>query len=339
MDEQEKLKEKVTAFYKKYNPGNLKNLELILQKYAGKEAELFARLRKKYEGSSTPAQQPKNSKPAGKSGAPKVISRESSSGGSSSSSSSRSSGSRSSSSSSSRSSGSGSGNGSGRSSSSSSSSSSSGASSSQIKPKDPGLDFRSADFDPLRALYAKGLQPPMRNVRPLDNISKARILLPAKSEDACHSVTLGKVARKPGSESKSQLEKDKQDGAKTVIDYIAEKVGIGPYTVLLDCFKRKSRICVTIRRVNSIRGTCVGLLVAFDKHMNIVLLDVVERYTIEQRQVGRSGNMETVELPRQRHLKQIFIRGDNVVMVREVAEAGNQHKSQKSQKPRQRTNT
>ena len=68
----------------------------------------------------------------------------------------------------------------------------------------------------------------------------------------------------------------------------------------------------------------VGLLIAFDKHMNIVLNDVTEKYTIEQKQPvkgcahARSERTKVVELPRQRYLKQILIRGDNVVMVREV---------------------
>ena len=41
-----------------------------------------------------------------------------------------------------------------------------------------GLDFLSAHFDPLLALYTAGLQPPNPRARPLDNLRKCRGILP-----------------------------------------------------------------------------------------------------------------------------------------------------------------
>ena len=45
-------------------------------------------------------------------------------------------------------------------------------------PKDPALDFFSESFDALRALYTRGLLPPVPRVKPLDNVVKCRLILP-----------------------------------------------------------------------------------------------------------------------------------------------------------------
>ncbi len=97
--------------------------------------------------------------------------------------------------------------------------------------------------------------------------------------------------------------------------------------VLRRCFLEKRRIVVMIRRVNSIRGTCSGFLKAFDKHMNLVLLDVTELFLpfhqYRRFQLENSDKLETGAVFRDRKLthrqfsKQLFIRGDNVVMIYE----------------------
>ena len=52
----------------------------------------------------------------------------------------------------------------------------------------------------------------------------------------------------------------------------------GPFRVLRRCFLERMKVFVVIRRVNSVRGTCFGFLKAFDKHMNLVLLDVTQEF-------------------------------------------------------------
>lgn len=52
-------------------------------------------------------------------------------------------------------------------------------------PPPPGaLDFFSEHFDALRALYTKGLQPPIPKVKVLDNVVKCRLILPPELPDS-----------------------------------------------------------------------------------------------------------------------------------------------------------
>lgn len=48
----------------------------------------------------------------------------------------------------------------------------------QFNPKHPLLDFFSDSFDALKALYTRGLQPPVPKVKVLDNVVKCRLILP-----------------------------------------------------------------------------------------------------------------------------------------------------------------
>eukprot|EP00761_Pharyngomonas_kirbyi_P005799 gb/GECH01005805.1/.p1 GENE.gb/GECH01005805.1/~~gb/GECH01005805.1/.p1 ORF type:complete len:198 (+),score=40.51 gb/GECH01005805.1/:1-594(+) len=52
----------------------------------------------------------------------------------------------------------------------------------------------------------------------------------------------------------------------------------GPISLIRECYIDQSRIKVVIRRKHGIRGTCEGIIVAFDKHMNLILKDVKEIY-------------------------------------------------------------
>ena len=53
---------------------------------------------------------------------------------------------------------------------------------------DPALDFLSPLFDPLAALAAAGLLPPVPHARPLDTVSRCRQLLPPDHPEAWQDV-------------------------------------------------------------------------------------------------------------------------------------------------------
>eukprot|EP00937_MAST-01D_sp_MAST-1D-sp2_P000885 g885.t1 len=144
------------------------------------------------------------------------------------------------------------------------------------------LNFSSPLFDPFMALCMK-VVPPCPGMVPLDNVSKARAFLPAGHEHACKtvvmehrdSVTSDKRLKEIAKYKKAPGEDRPMHKALSSIAATAAQV-YGPLSLLLTCFTDKRRVCVTIRRVNRVHGTCTGLLRAFDKHMNMVLADVVE---------------------------------------------------------------
>lgn len=123
----------------------------------------------------------------------------------------------------------------------------------------------------------------------------------------------------------------------------------GPLSVLYHAVMERKRVRVLVRYVDGIRGTLTGHLLAFDKHYNMLLRNVDEVYTpryydsvsaqdgessssslllsrtereVERRLRGYNNNKHATTTAggqgwtcRQRHLGQILVRGDNVVLV------------------------
>jgi len=82
---------------------------------------------------------------------------------------------------------------------------------------------------------------------------------------------------------------------------LAESLKDGPYSVLFKCFKSNEKVSVMVRRVNSIRGVCTGYLKAYDRHMNLVLYDVEEKYTVMvQRKKKKKKKKKSKKKPKHR---------------------------------------
>ncbi|GLJ40881.1 hypothetical protein SUGI_0845700 [Cryptomeria japonica] len=241
----------------------------------------------------------------------------------------------------------------------------------------PHLDFLSPDFDPLEALQTEGLQPPNARVRPLDNLNRCRHILPQEVPESVVNIS-------PKSRSAESIEAQERAKARTslllekaaekarqvkIFDMLAEKAK-GPLSFLSVCYNEKGRVQVWTRHTHGIRGNLIGFLHAFDRHMNMILQDVEEVYTV-RRHVPRlvnkrgrrskipkdesnnecsSGVVENSDLVtinaegnensskaideiteglkelrlfpklehRRRHVGQVFLRGDSVVMVRRI---------------------
>jgi len=108
----------------------------------------------------------------------------------------------------------------------------------------------------------------------------------------------------------------------------------GPMSALARSVETQTRISVKIRKLDGIRGTCTGVLVAFDKHWNLAMVDVDETFNRLRRprsdidndfkdqnreRVGESV-VQVLKIRRntelcQRHIAQIVLRGEHVALV------------------------
>ena len=106
-------------------------------------------------------------------------------------------------------------------------------------------------------------------------------------------------------------------------------------SILYDAVMRRKRVRILVRYLDGIRGTLTGHLLAFDKHYNMLLRDVQEVYSphfvisackegesrveheLARRLRGYAPDCAVGEAwtCRQRQLRQILVRGDNVVLV------------------------
>lgn len=132
--------------------------------------------------------------------------------------------------------------------------------------------------------------------------------------------------------------KQRQSQPSHPFDIIMDALKDGPCAVLHKL--QRQRVCVVTRYVNSVRGLVTGVLVAFDKHMNLILRDVEESYSPRPKETHMISNVE-LELERRRkiqehskgessdgwslkrrRMKQLMLRGDNVVSVYRASEKG-----------------
>ncbi|CEP02216.1 hypothetical protein PBRA_002481 [Plasmodiophora brassicae] len=90
----------------------------------------------------------------------------------------------------------------------------------------------------------------------------------------------------------------------------------GPLGLLSTLLERRLRVRVVIRRHKGVRGCCTGYLKAFDKHFNMVLLDVEETFhDFEWTDRANGNGRRKRKVVRRRCVRQLLIRGDAVVIV------------------------
>jgi small nuclear ribonucleoprotein (snRNP)-like protein len=194
------------------------------------------------------------------------------------------------------------------------------------------IDFCSTNFDPVAALAASDsnvsqANPSFQAAGPmLDHVDQFRTQLP--SCDPLRRLPSRKRARE---EEASQDDSSKRPKKLSAFASLAAQHETGPLSLLYTAFTKRQRVRVVIRYVNGIRGTLTGFLIAFDKHFNMILRDVDEVYSprnvslealsnvereLKRRQsAGKSDQCHGEWHVRKRHMKQMMVRGDNVVLV------------------------
>ncbi len=228
---------------------------------------------------------------------------------------------------------------------------------SQSQQKSGVVDFTSKDFDPMTALICTQTKlvesnPFVKDSPILDNIAKFPPYLPL-----CDPLQRTRAKRKV--DSSSSLSPQKKCRKLPMFTSIASTYEhAGPFSLLYNTFIKKQRIRIMIRYNDCVRSTLTGYLLAFDKHLNMILRDVDEVYTPRVTRVYKDKNYTKGELEyrrrtsimdgntkkkvdnnhrrtissscntkdntpllkvKQRHFHQLLVRGDNVVMVWRVS--------------------
>jgi small nuclear ribonucleoprotein (snRNP)-like protein len=256
------------------------------------------------------------------------------------------------------------------------------------------VQFVSDQFDPFAALVgfpeavaaANKSEITIDQCPRLDRVDQCRSLLPTtdplyrasikrdRSKQADTGATSASHAQQQDDDDKTSSSRNKRPRPPAcfseIIEPYEDKNYKGPYSVLASIFVHRQRVRVVVRYVNGIRGTVTGYLVAFDKHMNMILRDADEVYSprmvaaavtagendvagehglsnveveLQRRQSGLTGRVVENQnntaaatsttatdsqqqqhqqqhhrpgwCVRQRHMAQILVRGDNVVLV------------------------
>ena len=76
----------------------------------------------------------------------------------------------------------------------------------------------------------------------------------------------------------------------------------GPLSVLHSIYVKRQRVRVMVRYVDCIRGTLTGYLLAFDKHMNMILRDVDEVFSARVTRAYAGMGLSKPELEYQRRI-------------------------------------
>lgn len=87
-----------------------------------------------------------------------------------------------------------------------------------------------------------------------------------------------------------------------------ENISSGPLCLLKDAVKKKNHILIYCRNNRKLYGQ----LRAFDRHMNMVLENIIEIWTeVAKNKKGSKANSRNME----RHISKLFLRGDSVILV------------------------
>jgi len=196
------------------------------------------------------------------------------------------------------------------------------------------IDFESEMFDPVRALQQSGLEIPVKDAPCYDNLSKCRSLLPEEDAYFNDKVTIGELHDPVKEAEKRKLSSSKPFAP--VLDVVASCFSNGPMSVLYRSYMNKSNVRIRTRAIDGDRGTIVGKLEAFDKHMNMILRNAEEEFFVKIQGKDILSAIESGErFPRRIDLRnispkrmyrfpikrvlrrRILVRGDMVVFIQE----------------------
>ena len=85
----------------------------------------------------------------------------------------------------------------------------------------------------------------------------------------------------------------------------------GPLSVLLQSVKSQLPVLIFCRNNHKLLGT----VKAFDRHCNMVLVNVIELWTEKPKRGKKKKGQKTKPRNRERRISRMFLRGDSVILV------------------------
>ncbi|XP_067952034.1 U7 snRNA-associated Sm-like protein LSm11 [Watersipora subatra] len=216
--------------------------------------------------------------------------------------------------------------------------------------QDDKINPTSVHFDPISALSADAI-PGLASVEPLQNIGEF------EAYQANPEQFLQQQAERKEKDAFRKAAKEKNEQEKKLLPAATPDKKLkknvltrmqkleGPASLLHSWVQSRTKVKVITRSFRSVRGTCSGFVVAFDRYFNLAMVDVDETYcSIYSNKTHKSAHKpkdptrsavvvpldaEVQQLVRRveamhltttsniqhRHINQLFIRGDNVVSI------------------------
>lgn len=187
------------------------------------------------------------------------------------------------------------------------------------------FDPRQDTFDPERCLQEKRLIISVAKCPPIDNIGKLKYFVTQNAMSIQSSELLSHATKVLGKTTNPRHSREsKYVKINPITQITLDAIGVDkaatetPMQLLKDIMEQQTFARVIVRKHSGIRGRLDGKLICFDKHFNMVLTDVEEVYTPPRSiatQMDQDMDGQVVPDTLTRHLPQVFIRGDNVVLV------------------------
>eukprot|EP01103_Thecamoeba_quadrilineata_P012086 TRINITY_DN3034_c0_g1_i2.p1 TRINITY_DN3034_c0_g1~~TRINITY_DN3034_c0_g1_i2.p1 ORF type:complete len:125 (-),score=34.51 TRINITY_DN3034_c0_g1_i2:561-935(-) len=116
-------------------------------------------------------------------------------------------------------------------------------------------------------------------------------------------------SRRPPPTNNGTTTTRKGDEPKEERDKTEEELGLGPLSVLAESVKNNTQVLINVRNNKKL----LGRVKAFDRHCNLVLVNVKEMWT-EIPKTGK-GKKKAKPVNKDRFISKLFLRGDSVILI------------------------
>ncbi|XP_057665701.1 U7 snRNA-associated Sm-like protein LSm11 [Diorhabda carinulata] len=151
----------------------------------------------------------------------------------------------------------------------------------------PQLDFFSNKFDPLLALSTRNIKLPGLKVKKYDNLAAYTSAIDKEKNPG--NYTKKKVVEQESviierrwKEHQLPIPSTKNRKVKNIFTKMEK--ACGPLEMLKRCVDEEFKVKIYTRNDREVRGYCIAYVIAFDKHFNMALKEVTEKWVRRKKQ-------------------------------------------------------